>query len=215
MKVTAVEIAIYECHRDLDGKTTKGTEAEDDFIVYPAQIVMLPGDEVGVQVRWIGKRQLSREKAYTIVVREVPVPKQPDAEAEDTPQVRVDVTVLVNYEGRIYVAPEGAEPDIVAESVTEIDQQTPAGGGDAAQAPTMLEVICANRGTARKKLKTMRLVLLPVNEQGKAIRDEAVTLTIEDVPDMKTTVFAGDRRRFLIPKPADLRPGPIRAVVTE
>jgi len=120
-----------------------GKEADDDFIIYPAQLVMVPGDEVGVQVRWIGEPALDAERAYTLVAREVPIPRKSGEESAPSVGIRVDITVLINYEVRIYVAPPGAKPKVVVESVT--DRPPPAGAGPAAS--TQLEIILANQGT--------------------------------------------------------------------
>jgi len=103
-KPAAVEITIHEVHKDLDGQAISGKAADDDFIIYPAQLVMVPGDEVGVQVRWIGELALDAERAYTLVAREVPIPRKSGEESEPSVGIRVDITVLMNYEVRIYVA---------------------------------------------------------------------------------------------------------------
>src|SRR5690349_6412731 len=45
----AVEIVVNEFRRDLDGRGILGREADERFMVYPSQVVLLPGDEVNVQ----------------------------------------------------------------------------------------------------------------------------------------------------------------------
>lgn len=213
MKATAVEITIHEHHKDLDGNTIGGKEAGDDFIIYPAQLVMMPGDEVGVQVRWVGEPTLSAERAYTIVTREVPIPRKAADEPDIGAGIRVDVTVLVNYEGRIYVTPQGAKPKVVVESVTE--RTRPAGGGPGTAESALLEVILANQGTAHQSMATMALVLVPLGPTGAPLTQHAVTLTARDVPAMTRHLLAGDRRRFLIPRPAGLPAGPVRVILSE
>lgn len=67
MKPVAVELTMHEHHKDIDGQGVTGSlETGDDFIVYPSQLVLLPGDEAAVQVRWIGEQLLDTERAYTL-----------------------------------------------------------------------------------------------------------------------------------------------------
>ncbi len=215
MKPAAIEITIHEHRRDLDGKSIQGAEANDDFIIYPAQLVMIPGDEVSVQVRWIGEPALGTERAYTLVTREVAIPRsaadQPDASAG----VRIEITVLMNYEVRIYVTPPGAKPKTVVESVAERKQAEPAGEGAVGAESALLEVILANRGTARQVMEKMSLVFVPLDAAGKPLKQPAVTLAATKVPGMSSPLLAGDRRRLLIPRPAGLPAGPVRVTLSE
>lgn len=213
MRPTAIEIAIREHHKDLDGQSVEGKEAGDDFIVYPAQLVMVPGDEVAAQVRWAGDPKLSTERVYTIVAREAPIPQKAAEEPERVEGIRLAVTVLTNYEVRVYVTPPGAKPMVVVESVTE--RTAPAGDGPGALESAQLEVILANQGTAHESMATMALVLLPLGPTGSPLKQRAVTLVAKDIPAMKPHLLAGERRRLLIPRPAGLPAGPIRAILSK
>jgi len=210
-KPAAIEITIHEVHKDLDGQAISGKAADDDFIIYPAQLVMVPGDEVGVQVRWIGEPALDAERAYTLVAREVPIPRKHGEEPAPSVGIRVDITVLTNYEVRVYVAPPGAKPKVVVESVT--DRPPPAGAGPAASA--QLEIILANQGTAHASMRDMTLVLLPVDPTGAPLKQRAVTLSARDIPTMNKHLLAGEQRRLLIPRPPGLPVGPVRVVLSD
>jgi fimbrial chaperone protein len=213
MKAAAVEITIQEHHKDIDGKTVGGKEADDDFIIYPSQLVMIPGDEVGVQLRWIGEPALSAERAYTLVTREVPIPRKAAEEPEPSTGIHLDVKILMNYEVRVYVTPPGAKPKVVVESVAERTQ--PAGSGPGTAESAQLEIILANQGTAHRSLLNMALVLVPLDPTGAPLTGRAVTLAARDVPAMKPHLLAGERRRLLIPRPAGLSPGPVRVTLSE
>ncbi len=217
MKPVALEITIHEHRRDLDGKTIpiQGAEANDDFIIYPAQLVMMPGDEVSVQVRWIGEPALDSERAYTLVTREVPIPRKAADQADDSTGARIEITVLTNYEVRIYVTPPGAKPKVVVESVAERTQAEPADEGPVGAASALLEVILANQGTARQVMTNMSLVFMPLDPAGKPLKQHAVTLAATKVPGMSSPLLAGDRRRLLIPRPAGLPAGPVRVTLSE
>ncbi len=212
-KAVALELTIQEHHKDLDGQTVAGKEAEGDFLIFPAQLVMVPGDEVGAQVRWIGEPALNAERVYTLVTREVPIPRKATEEPELIEGVRIDVTVLINYEVRVYVTPKGARPKVVVESVTE--RMQPAGGGPGATESVWLEVILANQGTAREELARMVLVLVPPGSTDAPAKPRAVTLPAKDFPALRPHLLAGDRRRVLIPRPAAFPAGPVRIILSE
>ena len=213
LKAAAVEITIQEHHKDIDGKTIGGKEADDDFIIYPSQLVMIPGDEIGVQLRWIGEPALSAERAYTFVTREVPIPRKAAEEPEPSTGIHVDITVLMNYEVRVYVTPPGAKPKVVVESVAERTQ--PAGSGPDSAGSAQLEIILANQGTAHQAMANMALILVPLDPTGAPLTQRAVTLAARDFPAMKPHLLAGDRRRLLIPRPAGLPAGPVRVILSE
>jgi P pilus assembly chaperone PapD len=174
---------------------------------------MIPGDEVGVQLRWIGEPALSAERAYTLVTREVPIPRKAAEEPEPGTGIHIDVKILMNYEVRVYVTPPGAKPKVVVESVTE--RAPPAGSGPDAAESGQLEIILANQGTAHQSLLNMTLVLVPLDSAGAPLSHRAVTVAAREVPAMKPHLLAGERRRLLILRPAGLPPGPVRVTVSE
>src|SRR5688500_13175831 len=81
-KPVAIEIAVNEFDRDLDGRGVLGPEADDDFIVYPAQVILMPGDETSVQVRWIGESVSTIERAFALTTREVAIPQKEQQQAD-------------------------------------------------------------------------------------------------------------------------------------
>lgn len=195
-KAVAIEIVINEFDRDLDGKGILGRQADEDFIVYPAQMILMPGDETSVQVRWIGESVSNVERAFSLTTREVIVPRKEQDPSDTGEGVRVNVNVLTNYDVRIYVTPRGAKPKVTVESA------------DVQPEGNLLEVTLANRGTAHHPLRDLSLVVTPRERQ------PPVTLAASDVPGMSAALLPGGRRRLLIPWPAGLPVGPVRVVLS-
>lgn len=194
----AVEISIYEHGKDLDGNSVTGPLAEDQFLVFPAQVAMLPGDEVGVQVRWTGAASLAVERAYTLVAREVAIPRSTQAEALSG--ARIDIEVLKNYEARIYVRPPGARPTPVVRSVTKVP-----GSGRAADPE--VEVVIANEGSAHQDLSSLTLLLVPRDGAGNLLRQNAVRVAVRDLPATRAHLLPGGSRRLRLARPAALAQG--------
>lgn len=204
----AVEISIQEHRKDQDGVTVTGPPADDSFVIYPQQVVMVPGDEVSVQVRWIGDGTLQAERAYTLVTREVAIPPG-FAPPQDTSGYRVQVTVLLNYEARIYVAPPRARPNVVVESVAELRSDAP----DAVSAP-QLEVILANQGAAHQDLSELSFILTPVDASDRPLSRNALRVPALGLPGTGPHLLAGDRRRVKIPRPGTFPAGPVHVQVS-
>lgn len=204
-KPEAVEITIHEHTKDLEGAAITGAPADEQFLVYPAQVVLMPGDEVGVQVRWMGDPALARERAFTLVAREVAIPRAaplPEAGAA----MRVDVTVLVNYEARLYVTPRGVRPRVVVDSVTDV----PAAAGKRGA----VDVVLANEGSSQQALTGLSLLLVPLDAGGTPLRQQALTVPALAPGASRAPLLAGERRRLHIPRPAALPAGRIHVLLS-
>jgi len=214
MQPMAVELTLNEHRKDLDGKAVAGPAADNDFLIYPAQLVLMPGDEIAVQVRWISEPILPVERVYTLVTRQVPIPSQ-TAEEPDSSEggVRLHFRVMLNYEVRIYVTPPGAKPKVTVESVTE--HPPPISNGTNPAGPAQLEVVLVNQGTAHQSLRNHSLSFVPLDPAGVPLKEPTVTVAARDLPGLTPHLLAGDRRRLLIPRPAGLPAGPVRVILSE
>jgi fimbrial chaperone protein len=212
LKPAAIELVINEFRRDLDGRGIAGRRVEDEFLVYPAQLVLMPGDEASVQLRWVGADPQDRERTYSLTTRELVIPPGalPQPEAAPSPAsegVRINVNVLVNYDVRIYVRPRGARPRVVVEEVTVRPQS--------ASQPELIEVMLANQGSAHQSLREKWLVIVPLGDDGRPLPLPPVTLAARDVQGMNAALLAGDRRLLRIPRPVELPAGPVRVLLSD
>ena len=205
-KPTAVEFQILEHSKDIHGKPIKGEDAGDDFVIYPSQVVLMPGDEASVQVLWIGDPHMERERAYTFLAREVAIPKDASEQAGNESGMRLDITVLMNYEGRVYVTPPGTKPNLVLEAVNQ---------NPVVESPSMIEVIVANHGSAHKSLINISLIFEPLDANGTVLKDKTISLASSEVPAMRAHLLAGSKRRLLIPRPAGLPLGKVNLLLSE
>lgn len=211
LKPAAVEITIHEHHKDLNGSSIVGKNAEDDFIIYPSQLILMPGDEVSVQLRWVGDPALDNERAFTLVAREVPI-KFENNDENPSSGVNIQVTVLLNYEAKVYVAPKYAKPNIVVESFTERSVST---DKNKSNTSSEIDVIFLNRGNAHQSMKTKSLVLIPFDEDGTALNKNAVTLNANDIPNLRAHILAGERRMITIPRPSTIPRGPLEIILSD
>ena len=177
-----VELSLVVREMNLDGEETLRT-VSDDFVVFPAQAILKPGQTQVVQVRWIGDATPARELAFRIVAEQLPV---------DLDRVREPgalIRMLVRYEGSIYVVPKDAKPAIALESAKR--------AVDPSGVPK-LELVMTNDGSSHGIIKEPSLTLT-------GAAGSSVTLAGDALASMhNTNVLAKAKRRYVLPWPAGL-----------
>lgn len=160
--------------------------AGETFAIFPEQIVLPANQSQSVRVQWMGDANPSRELAFRLIAEQLPV------DLGKAPLPGGQVRLLVRYVASVYVTPQGARPDPVVTSV-------------APQGKT-LAVTIANNGNTRQILRDATLTV--------AGGGKTVTLRGEQLSGMAgENVLAGATRRFSIPLPAGLPPGPLSATL--
>jgi fimbrial chaperone protein len=189
----AVEISMVKRQMDLAGKESY-QEADDDFLVYPPQILLEPQKTQTVRVTWLGDPKPEKELAYRIVAEQLPIDLDKPKENQTKPIGQIKV--LLRYLGSVYIEPANVKPDVVLEAAV------PQKGTNAAD---QLAITLNNQGSARAILKSLKLSL--TSAQG-----TAVTLQPEQLKGMNNEVIlAGNKRQFVIPWPTGLAVGPVTA----
>lgn len=188
----AVQISTVKRQMDLAGKESY-QPADDDFLVYPPQILLEPQKTQTVRVTWLGDPQPAKELAYRIIAEQMPInlEKPKDNQTQPVGQVKV----LLRYLGSIYIRPANVKPDVVLETAEP---------QKATNSTNELAISFNNRGTARAVLKNLKLHL---TGQGKT-----VDLQPEQLKEINNAVIlAGNKRRFVMPWPNNLPVGSVTA----
>ncbi len=185
----AVQIAVRPRRIELDGTEVQGKAAEE-FVVFPRQMLLDPGDRRSVRVRWSGPEQIESELAYRIIAEQVPINL-----GEEAPAQGGSIRLTYRYEGSLYVIPPGATPNIVVESVEQVVRDE----------TRLLRFVVANQGTRHRLLSDLTVLL--TGEPGGATIAE---LGADDLPGLAgENMLAGSRREFLVPAPETLPDGPV------
>jgi fimbrial chaperone protein len=188
-EVIAVEITVVHRLVDLAGQESH-QDAEDDFLIYPPQMLLQPGQAQTVRVTWLGDPAPDQELAYRLVAEQLPVPT---AQATNVTRPQGQLQVLMNYRGSLYIRPAQTQANIAVESVEAVNNGN------------QLALTVSNLGTARAQLRQPRLILTGVN-------GETVTLEEAQLTELaRQVVLAGSRRRFELAWPATLPVGPVTA----
>jgi fimbrial chaperone protein len=199
-----VAIEVYMTGREigLEGEESN-PDAGDDFVVYPPQMIVPPGQTQLVRVTWLGDPDPDKELAYRIVADQVPIDFVEAQQGQNVPaepgQANVSIRVFFRYSGTVYITPNGVRPEVV---LTDVTQRKGKDGKDE------LILDFENIGTAHKNLTGLEVNL--TSEQGKT-----VTLTKDNLQGViGENILAGNKRRFVLPWPKELPVGPVTATFT-
>lgn len=184
-KPIAVQISMTDRRVDLDGNETN-SDAEDDFLVYPPQMIIPPNTTQTVRVQYIGKPNPAAELAYRIVAEQLPVKLDKSKEGAG------GVALMVRYSGAIYIVPPGAKGRLEVESVRAASRD----------GKKQLEITLVNSGNRHVIPKEPKLRL--AGSSGPQAQ-----LSESQLPGLDSTnVLAGKRRRLLFDWPEGLVDGP-------
>ena len=165
------------------------TESEDDFIVFPAQMIVMPGQSQSVRVQWMGTKEPDAELAFRLVAEQLPL----NLEEEVIDGGRI--SVLFRYVASVYILPKRrvqADVKIIRAYIEEGDRDN------------TLVIIAHNEGS---KHTILREPTLTINTATKK-----VVLKSEQLPGLAgANILVGHTRMFRLPRPAGLSTGLIEA----
>ena len=168
--------------RDIDYVETNH-DADDEFMVYPSQMIVPAGGKQTIRVTWLGTVKPSQELAFRIKVQEVPI-ELLDHTAPAAPVGKVRVTLA--YNGTILIRPPRAAPRIAPETAGLAHDSA---GHDA------LAITLWNEGNAVGLVRSCSLHIVAPDRTAIELSGSAVaSLT-------NARVFANSRRRFLVAWP--------------
>jgi len=192
----AVEVSIVERQIDIAGQESH-KQAADDFLIYPPQILLNPGESQTVRVTWLGEPKPSKELAYRLIAEQLPINlgKPQDNQSQPVGAVKL----LMRYLGSIYIRPTNVKQNVVLETVEPLQ-----GKNDEKQ----LAITLHNQGTAHAVLKNLHLQLSAAGQK------LMVNLKGEQLAAMNNAVIlSGNKRRFIIPHPPELPTSAVTATL--
>jgi fimbrial chaperone protein len=145
--------------------------------VFPAQVVLQPGQVQTVRVQYVGVAALDRERAFRLIAEQLPI------DVGQAPQNGGRMRLLVKYVASVYVVPANVKA-VLAVTDTRLVSEGSA---------RWLQVTVNNEGNTRKILKDLKVEVA------------GVTLAGEQLKGMEgENVLARTTRVFRVPAPAGL-----------
>lgn len=176
----AVELSVYERLLDVDGAEKDTLIPNKDFVVYPSEVLLYPGEKAKVQVVLNNKTNLNMDKAYTLLAKEVKLPLPESENAEN--KVMIGITPLVNYHA--VIALETGKPG----SLSFVSSKSLDSG--------KVEVVVENKSSGR--VPTEYLYLLIDNQK------------IVNFTGKNNSIMPGQRRRFVFKYSKSITAGELR-----
>jgi len=136
----AVEIGIKERAMARNGDDQL-TDAEDQFNVFPAQVVLQPGQVQTIRVQYVGVAALDHERAFRLIAEQLPI------DVGQAPQNGGRMRLLVKYVAAVYVVPTNVK------AVLKVGETSLVTEG----AKQWLQVSVVNEGSMHKILKDLKL----------------------------------------------------------
>lgn len=184
----AVEITVKSRAMARNGEDILG-DAEDQFSIFPTQVVLQPGQAQSVRAQYIGDAAIEHEKAFRLIAEQLPV------DVGQAPQTGGRMRLLVKYVASLYVLPRNAKPAL---NVTEASLVRDPDG------QRWLELTVHNSGGSRKILKNASLQIGELSLSGAALKGME-----------GENLLARTTRVFRVPAPAQLDAiqAPVRLVL--
>lgn len=190
----AMKISVTHRSMDVNGNEIR-TDASDSFFVYPEQFLVQPGATQSIRVQWIGEKKVETEKAFRIIVQQLPV----QMEKTDA------VAMLVNYEGTLYVLPEKLRVELNLLSVSRII--------DADSNEPLLQIELENSGNTHNIITDPELAI--TSYKGLGLLQDSILLSGEQLVGFAdTNILAEHTRIYHVPWPEDLKDGNLQGVLS-
>lgn len=108
----ALEVSLVKREMLKSGKEEQPEVKDGQFLLYPTQLILKPGQKRGIKVQWLGGK-ISSEGAYRIKVEQLPI----DFKKEKSSGIKL----LLKYLGALYVTKDSFKPKLSASIVEVVD----------------------------------------------------------------------------------------------
>lgn len=156
------------------------TDAEDDFTVFPAQLVLKPHERRAVRIQYLGEAPAT-ETAYRVLAEQIPIA------LKDTPAGGSGLKFLLRFKAGLYIGPVNPQANVVVEKIETVNDG-------------MAKLTLVNKGNGHTLMREPVLTL--------AMADgKTVTLKSDQMPTLSgMNMHAGISRVFYIPIPSGATP---------
>lgn len=176
-----IELKISRVSIDETGNVSVEEGGEEDFLIFPPQALIPPGETQVFRVQWIGAPDIEVSQSYVITVVQLPI-EMPDGAS--------GIQLLYNFQVVANVAPPNGVADLsVASSAVQTDEN-----GIARPVLTL-----TNGGNEHAYLSRSKIRVQQLDEVGKSIW--SATLEPEDIAQSMGVglVQPGRSRKFALP----------------
>ena len=185
-----IQISMTERKMDALGNESN-PEADDQFIVYPPQLILKPNEKRTVRVTWAGDPKPDHELAYRIIAEQLPV----ETEKKDKKKGAM-IHMLLRYLGAIYITPRGVTSNVlIASSLLDSKKNE-------------MVLTFENSGKAHQVLRGLKLKIISADHPENNLTLNTDAAELKDIAGQN--ILALSQRRFRFPWPEKIPKGPVR-----
>jgi fimbrial chaperone protein len=202
------EVRVTRIDYHEDGSVTE-TPADDDFLIFPPQGVLLANSRQVIRVQWVGP-QLDSSRAYYVSVNQLPVPLDAPAAAGEAPGAQLQI--VYHMKALVVVSPPKATPNVsTVEAHAAPYQPKAALPGQPQPAPVPgIAVTLRNTGKRHAMMGGLVWVVSGTGQDGKPLQ---VVYTLEQLNAYIGSGYIGPLgavRTYSLPTPTPFGPGPLK-----
>jgi fimbrial chaperone protein len=183
----AVEVSVAKRSYTRTGVEELNTDQEE-LLAIPSQMIINPGDQQVVALRWVGSQELSRELPFRIIAENVPIEistSNPQTKAKAAGQIRLVYRMVKSF----YVRPENVSPLVSLKQVSV--------GQDKNKQPLLI-LHMTNKGTQHQIIRKMQVSVTYPSQK----KQTYFTLDLSQKElDGGVNLLAGEERDIPIPFP--------------
>lgn len=146
-----VELNVAPANVGENGEIVRLAEESEDFVVFPPQALLQPGQSQTFRLQWLGDPGIVDSQTYVVTAAQLPV---------DAPEGQATVQIVYNFQFLANIAPSVGEPDL---RVVEASMSRAESGG------ATVNLLVANDGIAHGYLSGARLRLSVLGADGQRI----------------------------------------------
>ena len=198
-EIEAIQLSMHERLPSEDGFDLWGDSADENFLIYPPQVILRPGQSQAIRISWLGETEIDKELAFRLVAEQVPV------RLTEAPANSANLELLLRFVGSVYIVPKDAKAAIV---VSSIEKKV----NDKGIAELVMRL--GNTGSKHHLIEKAEVTFTPINEDGSLNKDKAITLAEDKIPGLfESNVLIDVTRKYVMPWPEDLPKGKVQATI--
>src|SRR5581483_2755418 len=202
------EVRVTRLEYHADGTMTE-TPADDDFLIFPPQGVLIANARQVIRVQWVGP-QLDASRAYYVSINQLPVPLDAPRPAGEAPGAQVQI--IYHMKALVVVSPPKATPNVTTVEAHAAPYQPKALLPGQPPPPPVPGVAVTLRNTGKRHAMMGGLVWV-LDGRGQDGKPLQVVYGLEQLDRYIGSGYIGPlgaERTYSLPTPAPFAPGPIK-----
>ena len=179
----AVKIEAFKRSHELDGKENR--TPTKDFLIYPIQTILKPGETKSARITWLGKSngkkrstKITKEEAYRLNVTQLPVDVRSEKKKVQKP--KTGIKMVYQYVASLYVRKRSFKPKLEVDGVVK-------------NSDGQVELIFHNTGSMHTLIKRYDIK--------QRVNNKSIFKKIPDLSDTVLTknILAGEKLKIAVP----------------